>query len=888
MDNDNFLTPNKAVTDRKRKSSDVFEDFTSAGNKGFKADNNDAGGLDKWNQRKSPSPAKRAEYIPQLSEEQMLVLEEIMFGKNIFFTGSAGTGKSTLLKEIIRRLPRDTTFITAATGVAATNIGGTTLHSFAGIGLGEDSKVNLATRVMSSRSAAWWKRAKVLIIDEVSMIDAELFDKLDFVARVVRGQNKPFGGIQLICSGDFFQLPPVRKRNQKSKEPKSDGAANNFSTPPGDADKLFCFESKAWSDTITCCIELKQVFRQKDMAFVRMLNQLRHGICTEDTTQFLMNCINKPLNMDDDVEPTKLFTLNRDVDKINEERLDSIPAKGKLFKAKDRGEEPFLEQLKHCVAPEDLKLKVGAQVMLIINLDRGLVNGSRGVVIGFDETRQMYPRVRFVNGTEETIEPHRWAIEIEGREVASRYQIPLKLAWAMSIHKSQGQTLDKVEIKLDNVFEYGQAYVALSRVSSPQGLKLLAFNPRVFKAHPMVTEFYKTFDPFANAGKDSGIVNASPYKPDKTYQTNAVSFKIPASQQSASNGTPSSTPTLTPSFWATAKNTAVAEEKPTFEDEDTTSPNLTPKKEPVLSPLLQQVFGSPNVTPVKSPSSTTTGSHAYEESQSFFSAKKKPKVEDDPGVELTDSGKKTSSGKKPPVVPIVIDIDDDETTIGSSATTTDIMSNLMATPIPKKGQDDDSDLTETDSAIVNGRNFKKSDSFHGLQSIPDVEEDSASIRDLIMSEAENKSPVPAIDTLMQHYDNLDDSFEQEEPSTPVKKQAKPVSTASLTASPPFIRRQNGKDIWDTQATPATGKKKNSPTTASTTPKYRVRRTNKSEAAVSAEAAAADDTLTPFMSKRRKENREDEGADLTPRKKSRSPKSDSLAPTKLKFTENDDF
>jgi hypothetical protein len=105
----------------------------------------------------------------------------------------------------------------------------------------------------------------------------------------------------------------VRKRNQKSKEPKSDGAANNFSTPPGDADKLFCFESKAWSDTITCCIELKQVFRQKDMAFVRMLNQLRHGICTEDTTQFLMNCINKPLNMDDDVEPTKLFTLNRDV-----------------------------------------------------------------------------------------------------------------------------------------------------------------------------------------------------------------------------------------------------------------------------------------------------------------------------------------------------------------------------------------------------------------------------------------------------------------------------------------------------------------------------------------------------------------------------------------------
>lgn len=372
-----------------------------------------------------------------------------------------------------------------------------------------------------------------------------------------------------------------------------------------------------------------------------------------------------------------------------------------------------------------------------------------------------------------------------------------------------------------------------------------------------------------------------------------MAFKIPGSQQSASNGTPSSTPTLTPSFWATAKSSTGAEEKPIIglEDEDT-SPNVTPKKEPAMSPLLQQVFGSPStVTPVKTPSRLATEAPAYEESQTFFSAKKKPKIEEKMDVELTGSGKKTSANRSP-AVPIVIDIDDDETTIGSSATTADITPNSTATPRPNRAETNDSeDLIETDSTapVINGRNFKKSDSFHGLQSIPDVEKDSASILDLIASEVENKeSPVPNVDELIQHYDNLEDSFEQEEPSTPVKKQSKPVATASVTASPPFIRRQNGKDIWDTQATPVTGKKKNSPSTASTTPKYRGRRTNKSDTTVSAEAAAADETLTPFMSKRKKENREDEGADLTPRKKSRSPKSDSLAPTKLKFGENDDF
>eukprot|EP01124_Arcella_intermedia_P004033 TRINITY_DN12278_c0_g1_i3.p1 TRINITY_DN12278_c0_g1~~TRINITY_DN12278_c0_g1_i3.p1 ORF type:complete len:810 (+),score=233.60 TRINITY_DN12278_c0_g1_i3:345-2432(+) len=353
-----------------------------------------------------------------------------------------------------------------------------TLHKFAGIGTGEGTKLDLYYKAVDSSSLRWWQNARVLIIDEISMISGELFDALDYIGKILRRNPKPFGGIQVICSGDFLQLPPISKKNQK---PVS-----------------FCFQSKAWKETIEYNIELTTVFRQKDADFISLLNEIRHGKCTPNTISVLESCMNKQLDkpLDGQLEPTKLYALNAQVDQLNETRLSAIPRKGKVFRCKDKGRSEFLKQLEQCRAPSELKLKVGAQVMLLRNLDfkRGLVSGAQGIVVDFDNTNKGFPRVEFGNGQRETIVPSKWPILVSGLEVASRTQIPLKMSWAMSIHKCQGQTLYYAELDLSRVFEYGQAYVALSRVSSLPGLRLLSFNPNSIKAHPVVLEYYKNFD----------------------------------------------------------------------------------------------------------------------------------------------------------------------------------------------------------------------------------------------------------------------------------------------------------------------------------------------------------------------------------------------------------
>jgi ATP-dependent DNA helicase PIF1 len=309
---------------------------------------------------------------------------------------------------LIKILPRETTYVTAATGIAAVNIGGLTLHFFAGIGLGDAPKEELVSRILNKRNAKWWRQAKVLIIDEVSMIDGALFDALDYIARVVRNRSEtPFGGIQLICCGDFLQLPPV--------PPKSQNQADRSKV-------TFCFESKAWKAAIQSHFELTEVFRQRDKEFVALLNEIRHGICSKDTANVLAKCLGRQFHSSSEphIEPTRLFALNKDVDHLNQERLEKIPQRGKLFKAKDSGESPFIEQLRYCIAPKELHLKVGAQVMLLqnLNVSHRLCNGARGVVVSFDETNHCYPRVRFTNNVEETIEPFKWRIQIEGRDVA--------------------------------------------------------------------------------------------------------------------------------------------------------------------------------------------------------------------------------------------------------------------------------------------------------------------------------------------------------------------------------------------------------------------------------------------------------------------------------------
>lgn len=473
--------------------------------------------------QRSPTPAAREPLDVSLSPEQCRLLDLVLNQhKSVFFTGSAGTGKSTVLKQLINMLPAATTFVTASTGVAAVNIGGITLHQFAGVGLGEGTKVELAYKVLEARgSADRWQRAKVLIIDEVSMVDADLFDKLDYVARVVRGKDSPFGGIQLVCCGDFFQLPPVARR--QVARPEATEAGGSGGNGEGSGAVRFCFEAQSWKEAIHVSVELTQVHRQRDTHFATMLNELRRGIVSPDSERMLVACTRNdffavetsPASTSDAgsvpaprggsspvppplpgaeawVEPTRLYSTNKNVDELNHQRLSALPGKGKRYRASDTGRAPWTDALQHCSAAAELKLKVGAQVMLLKNLDvsRGLSNGARGVVVGWDAARDGYPVVRFASGVSLTVLPAKWTTESPlGTPVASRRQVPLKLAWALSIHKCQGATLDRAQISLARVFEYGQAYVALSRVSSLAGLHLLHYSASAIRAHPKVLAF---------------------------------------------------------------------------------------------------------------------------------------------------------------------------------------------------------------------------------------------------------------------------------------------------------------------------------------------------------------------------------------------------------------
>uniref|UniRef100_A0A8C1BE55 ATP-dependent DNA helicase PIF1 n=1 Tax=Cyprinus carpio carpio TaxID=630221 RepID=A0A8C1BE55_CYPCA len=407
----------------------------------------------------------------QLSKEQTAVLNAVLSGKNVFFTGSAGTGKSFLLKRIIGSLPPKSTYATASTGVAACHIGGTTLHSFAGIGSGSaplEQCIELAQRpgVMQH-----WTSCKHLVIDEISMVEAEFFDKLEAIARSIRRSTEPFGGIQLIVCGDFLQLPPVTKGKDKAN---------------------FCFQSRSWRKCIHMNLELTEVRRQTDKAFISLLQAVRVGRVTEEVTAQLLRSAYHSIERDG-ILATRLCTHKDDVELTNENKLKQLPGVMRVFEAVDS--DPMLFQTIDALSPVSrmLQLKVGAQVMLTKNLDvqRGLVNGARGVVVDFQPGNQGLPRVRFLCGAVEVIKRERWMFKASGGLYLSRQQLPLKLAWAISIHKSQGMTLDCVEISLARVFESGQAYVALSRARSLEGLRVMDFDPRVVQANQDVLLFYK-------------------------------------------------------------------------------------------------------------------------------------------------------------------------------------------------------------------------------------------------------------------------------------------------------------------------------------------------------------------------------------------------------------
>jgi ATP-dependent DNA helicase PIF1 len=455
-----------------------------------------AGSSDEPERRRASS---RVEDGPvRFSKQQMKVLEAVACRKSVFMTGSAGTGKSFILSYILRVLEalckEGSVYVTASTGLAACALGGTTLHSFAGIGLGIGSPESLVIKILRKKDLVKrWNSVEALIIDEISMIDGELFDKIEYVARRIRGNNACFGGIQLIVTGDFYQLPPVNPPNPQ---------------------KYFAFEADCWQKCFDLQVELEHVFRQSDGVFVGMLNEIRKGLKTLKTLESLRMCFRVLPDDGTGIIPTRLYPLKVDVKQENLQKLNALGANIVTFTSVDKADSHAHRfMLDHMRFEKELQLCVGAQVMLIKNLDtmRGLVNGAKGVVVGFhsryDEPQEdesklprslaravnpsgLWPVVRFNSGAI-AIGPQKETAEDGGVEVVSRLQVPLILAWALSVHKCQGMTLSKVETDLSRAFEYGMVYVALSRVKDLDGLQLIGFDPSRIKVHPHVAAFFE-------------------------------------------------------------------------------------------------------------------------------------------------------------------------------------------------------------------------------------------------------------------------------------------------------------------------------------------------------------------------------------------------------------
>ena len=420
--------------------------------------------------------------ISSFSAEQKQVIYSIEDGYNILVTGGAGTGKSYILQYLRSNYLDHGLNITASTGVAAVNIGGQTIHSWSGIGLAKLPAEKIIQNLLSPKLRKIRTRiqlAKMLAIDEISMISAYIFDLLDKVLRSIRQVNKPFGGLQIILFGDFLQLPPV-----------------NIASYP--SDYHFCFQSNIWQELKTKTINLKTVFRQQDNIFVKLLNNLRFNSLTQDDLRILQD-ISKKKYCPSKVKPTILVSHNSQVEKINQFQLNHISEKSSIFKAQFTGDKNKIDFLsKNCIASSSLELKIGAQVMMLKNTYKkfNIINGSLGVVKDFSKNKG-YPIVEFSNNKILTIKPVEWLLEqfdqVSNKMIieASMVQIPLILSWAITIHKSQGMTLDKIQCDLSKVFSDGQIYVALSRVRDLAGLFINGFNPNKIKVNKNVVNFYK-------------------------------------------------------------------------------------------------------------------------------------------------------------------------------------------------------------------------------------------------------------------------------------------------------------------------------------------------------------------------------------------------------------
>jgi len=467
------------------------------------------------------SPNKRARLTCHLDAQQRHVVELCGQGRNVFFTGMGGTGKTFVLQEIVqllrRRHGKDKVAVTAPTGVASIVCQGQTLHSLAGCGV--PTYVSDFQKCYKYKQR--WGAMKVLIIDEVSMLQPSYIDWLDQTIRHIRNRpTEAFGGIQLILCGDFGQLPGINSGVSLQRECP---AASDHEIP---VNVLECpgsvFQTAFWRDARFEVAELTTVFRQSEVAMVEVLGKVRRGVLDDQVREFMAGCA-RPLDDQGEIKPTVLFARNTDVDARNALNLSLLEGPSVVFEAADKVEadnSALARQLErdaffssNPLIPKTLELRVGAQVMLTKNLEQGdsvdrLVNGSRGVVKRFvpldevvsrlkPEERDaakalggMMPEVLFANGRTRICFPETFEKTVYMTGVCKRAQVPLKLAWALTIHKSQGESLDRVCVDLSGCFAPGQAYVALSRARTREGLCVVGFGASVVKADPLAIGFH--------------------------------------------------------------------------------------------------------------------------------------------------------------------------------------------------------------------------------------------------------------------------------------------------------------------------------------------------------------------------------------------------------------
>jgi ATP-dependent DNA helicase PIF1 len=437
----------------------------------------------------------------ELSREQKIAFDRYIKGDNIFITGPGGSGKSELIRMIYKHANDGfkTIYVTALTGCASIllNCKARTLHSWAGIGLGNGTIEQLTLKIRKNKFLKEnWKDTDILVIDEVSMLSMKLFNTLNHIGKNIRKNQLPFGGIQLIFSGDFYQLPPVGDKDDPETQ-------------------RFCFESDEWCSTFhrDCQIELKKIFRQTDEIYSSILNQIREGIIKKKVNEFLLNYVGREFDPALISKPTKLFPTKNKVEQINLSKMAELTGEESEYCIEyvtnlettkmereirrnftDKEIQIELDFLAgNLMCDKEIKLKVGAQVMCIINIksamgDILICNGSQGIITEFCSITKC-PKVIFNNGVNMVMTRHIWASDkIPGIGVS---QIPLILSWALTIHKSQGASLDAAEIDVGSgIFECGQTYVALSRVKSLQGLYLTSFDFRRIKINKKVKEYY--------------------------------------------------------------------------------------------------------------------------------------------------------------------------------------------------------------------------------------------------------------------------------------------------------------------------------------------------------------------------------------------------------------